>query len=53
MRQKDPFLSMVNVFKYFPYVPQNIHRHFQSYFQNGYFQSPKAIFAFYCTELSH
>ena len=53
IRQKDPFLFIVKVFDYFRYVPQNIHGHFQSYFQIGYTQSPEAIFAFYCTQLSH
>ena len=38
---------------FFPYVPQNVHGHFLSYFQNGYTQSSEAAFAFYCIKLSH
>ena len=45
MRQKGSFLFIVKVFNFFLYVPQNIHRHFQSYFQNDYTQSPEANFA--------
>ena len=31
---------------FFRYVPQNIHGHFQSYFQNVHTQSSEAAFAF-------
>ena len=53
MRQKDPFLFIVKVLNYFRYVPQNIHGHFQPYFQIGHTQSTEATFSFYCTKLSH
>ena len=52
VRQKDPFLCVVKISNLFIYVPQNIHSHFQSYFQNGYAQSHEASFAFYYTKLS-
>ena len=45
MRKKDPFLFTVKVFS-FLYVPQNIHGHFQSYFQNDYTQSLRHILLF-------
>ena len=53
MRQKDSLLFIVQVFNFFRYAPQNIHGHFQSYFQNDYTQSSEATFAFYCIKLSH
>ena len=53
IKQKDSLLFTVKVFNFFQYVPQNIHGHFQSYFQNGYTQSSETTFAFYCIKLSH
>ena len=38
IRQKDSLLFIVKAFNFFRYVPQNIHGHFQSYFQSGYTQ---------------
>ena len=46
-------LFIVKVFKFFRYVPQNIHGHFQSCFQNAYTLRSEATFAFYCIKLSH
>ena len=53
IRQKDSLLFTVKVFNFFRYVPQNIHGHFQLYFQNGYTQSSETTFAFYCMKSPH
>ena len=53
IRQEDSLLFIVKVFNFFRYVPQNIHGHFQAYFQNGYTQSTEATFALYCIKMSH
>ena len=53
VRQKESLLFTVKVFNIFRYVPQNIHGHFQSYFQNGYTRTSETTFAFYCIKLSH
>ena len=46
---KDKKTHFYLLFKFsiiFRYVPQNIHGHFQSYFQNGYTQSSEAALLF-------
>ena len=53
IRQKDSLSFIVKFFNFFRYVPQNIHWHFQSYFQNDYTQSSEATFTFYFIKLSH
>ena len=47
---KKIYFYLLNFFRY---VPQNIHGHFQSYFQNGCTQSSEATFGFCCIKLSH